>query len=126
MKIIYKIYGDWKKSEVNILATHGINVELGYDSFDIEEGIIYQELLPFLNKLKAQIFYGTLYDEEEIDSSSLLVYNGSWTNGYPQPENDFGYIGITFNKENYCKICGTGLIQQSPFLLKKEPKWKTK
>lgn len=127
MKIIYRVYGDWKKSDVAFLASKNINVKIGFDRFDIEEGPLYENLKSFIqDKTDGNISYGTIYDNKEINNASLLVYNATGADGYPQPEDDFGYIGTTYKKEWYCTVCGTGLIQQSPFRLKKAPKWGNK
>jgi hypothetical protein len=126
MRIVYKIYNDWKTSQIKILSQFNIKVEVGYDSFEIEEGDIYFQLKKYFNEWGVSEFYGTEYNEKEISSSKILIYNGSWSNGYPQPEDDFGYIGTTYKKESYCKNCGTGLVQQEPFRIKKEPNWGTK
>ncbi len=126
MKIIYRAYNDWKQDQVKYLSQYGINVELGYDRFDIEEGELYHKLKPYLEKIGTTYSVGTLYDVNEINSAKLLVYNGTWSNGYPQPEDDFGYICTTYKKAGCCKSCGTGLVQHEPFRLKKEPVWGNK
>ncbi len=126
MKIIYKIYNNWNQNQIKILNQFDIKVELGYDSFDIEEGDTYFKLEKYLKEWKVSEFYGTQYDIKEIESAKLLVYNGTWSNGYPQPEDDFGYIDRTYKRDGYCKSCGTGLLQQDSFRIKKEPIWGNK
>lgn len=126
MKIIYKIYNDWEQDQIKILNQFNINVELGYDSFEIEENEIYFKLKEYLEEWNVSGFFGTQFNDDEISSAKQVVYNGTWSNGYPQPEDDFGYIGSTYKVQGYCKSCGTGLVQQEPFRIKKEPNWGNK
>lgn len=42
--------------------------------------------------------------------------------GYPQPENDFGYIGKTYDRSNACLTCNIGLRQKDEFRFRSEPK----
>lgn len=126
MKIVHRIYHNWKQDHVKYLSQFNINVELGYDKFDIEEGEVYQKIKATLESWGTTSSVGTFYTESEIDTSFTLVYDGTWSNGYPQPESGFGYIGTTYKKEAWCKSCGIGLVQQEPFRLKKEPVWSNK
>lgn len=125
MKVIYRIYSDWDLARVGFLASHGIKVAPGFGSFEIEE-TGYLKLKDQLDKWNVDISYGTLYEEDEISNSSYLLYAGSWANGYPQPESNFGYIGTTYDDKHYCRTCGTGAVQQSAFRLKKRPNWGSK
>ena len=126
MKVIYRIFSEWSKDQVDYLSIHGIKAELGAFSFDLEEGEIFFKIKPFLDKIKASISWGTLYDFDEMDSAKLVAYQGSWTNGYPQPEENFKYREITYDSKSLCRTCGIGAIQQSAFRLKKNPVWGNK
>lgn len=44
--------------------------------------------------------------------------------GYPQPEDDFGYLNQTYDMTNACPICHIGLKQVDEFRFKSEPKAK--
>lgn len=123
MKIIYIIHNDWKKDQVKILASFGINVEVGFNRIDVEDGPLYEKIEDYLNDWEVEKSVGTLYDKTDIKKSDLLVYVSVWPNGYPQPENVPGYINLTYNTDNYCKDCGIGAVQKEPFRIKKEPKW---
>ena len=68
----------------------------------------------------------TEFTDDELNNASLLIYNYTWSNGYPQPEDNFQYKDTTYKKDNYCKSCGVGLVQQEPFRIRKEPVWKNK
>lgn len=41
--------------------------------------------------------------------------------GYPQPENDFGYLNLTYDSTVGCPTCGVGKSQCKPFRFKSEP-----
>ena len=42
--------------------------------------------------------------------------------GYPQPENNFGYIHKTYDSSNACLTCNIGLRQKDEFRFRNEPK----
>lgn len=44
--------------------------------------------------------------------------------GYPQPEDDFGYLNQTYDMTNACPTCHIGLKQVDEFRFKSEPKAK--
>lgn len=44
--------------------------------------------------------------------------------GYPQPQNDFGYINKTYDNLNACPTCNIGLKQKDEFRFRSEPKAK--
>lgn len=44
--------------------------------------------------------------------------------GYPQPEDNFGYINKTYDTTNACLTCNIGLIQKDEFRFRSEPKAK--
>lgn len=44
--------------------------------------------------------------------------------GYPQPEDDFGYLNQTYDMTNACSTCHIGLKQVNEFRFKSEPKAK--
>lgn len=44
--------------------------------------------------------------------------------GYPQPEDDFGYLNQTYDMTNACPTCHIGLKQTNEFRFKSEPRAK--
>ena len=44
--------------------------------------------------------------------------------GFPQPENDFGYIDKTYDSSSACVTCSIGLRQKDEFRFRSEPKAK--
>ncbi len=128
MKIIHKIGINPDNYQKQKLCDIGINVsQNSFQTFEIEENSEqFMRLKPYIEMWELPDMINTEFTNRELNAALLLVYNFTWVNGYPQPEDDFGYIGTTYKKEGYCKTCGTGLIQQAPFRLKKEPNWGTK
>jgi len=63
----------------------------------------------------------TRFSAGELDGASWLELVADWHRGYPQPENDFGYLQVTF--DDACRVCDVGRRQVEAFQLKGEPKW---
>lgn len=68
------------------------------------------------------ISFRTVFTEDEVDAAEWLEMGASGQHGYPQPEDDFGFIEATFDVSDYCHICGIGGLQNAPFRLRAEPK----
>lgn len=54
------------------------------------------------------------------DYCELLVTHA---NGYPQPEDDFGFLAQSYDTSRYCDECGAGAAQIAPFRVRKSLKW---
>jgi hypothetical protein len=126
MIIRYRIYGNWNPIQINILKNFNIHVELGHDSFNIDEGEDYFKLKPYLDGWGCNNLVGTFYDSKEVNEASKVVFEGYWINGYPQPDRKAGYLSLSYSFENYCEKCGSGLTQKAPIRVIKEPKWGSK
>jgi hypothetical protein len=82
---------------------------------------------PKVERLVAEHDVGThlvtlLYTKREIDAAEWLLMAALGNHGYPQPEDDFGYIEATYDVSGFCDVCGIGLVQKAPFRLRAEPK----
>lgn len=66
----------------------------------------------------------TEYSPKELAEAPLLEMIPEWHFGYPQPEGKFGYKSITYDARLGCRTCGIGLVQVSPFRMRKPPLWK--
>lgn len=129
MRIVHHFFTDCNTQQVEQLKSLGINLEVGYDSFQIEEGDVYQKIKPLMAKwgFDKNKGVGTFYNKKEIDSAELLEYGGAWINGYPQPEDNWiDSMDITYDLSKYCNKCGCGSIQKAPFRLKKRPVWRNR
>ncbi len=123
MKNLHKVFSDWSKKQIAILDKYNIKVETGYDSFWIEENNIYQQLKPYFDEWGIKETIISKFTQEEENNAERLVWAGTWANGYPMNDSDFGYQKTTYNDDNFCSTCGMGLIQKEPFRLKKAPNW---
>lgn len=129
MKFIHRIVFKPDKTQRRVLQELGISVPPYNDLFVFEfdekdEKLI--SLKPYIDKWQLVDNIRTEFTKKELDSASFLIWFPLWLNGYPMPDEDFGYIGTTYQKQGYCKVCGSGLLQQSPFRLRKSPKWGSK
>lgn len=68
----------------------------------------------------------TEFTDEEVAQAEWVQVLPTWQSGYPQPDNDFGYIGITYDGAKACSLCGIGYTQRAPFRFKGEPRWGAK
>ncbi|MBE6617816.1 MAG: hypothetical protein E7627_07770 [Ruminococcaceae bacterium] len=69
----------------------------------------------------------TVFSKKELNNAEWLSLRSKWHNGYPQPEESFGYENnITYSNEKLCSKCGAGLKQIGSFRLKKQPNWGNK
>jgi hypothetical protein len=65
----------------------------------------------------------TVFSPEEIAAASWLVIRAQSHSLYPQPEDDLGYLNVTYDLSKYCGQCGIGAVQKAPFRLRAEPRW---
>jgi hypothetical protein len=63
-----------------------------------------------------------LFTRKEIEGAEWLEARAQGHHGYPQPEDNFGYIQQTYDTTGYCPRCGIGGVQKAPFRLRAEPK----
>jgi hypothetical protein len=68
-------------------------------------------------------FVMTRFSADEISAASWLELVPDWHHGYPQPDEDFGFLRVTYDLGSFCTVCGMGLRQKAPFQMKREPKW---
>jgi hypothetical protein len=62
-----------------------------------------------------------IFTRDETDSAEWLEVGAVGHHGYPQPEDDFGYLEATYDTGAYCRHCGIGAVQKAPFRLRAEP-----
>lgn len=65
----------------------------------------------------------TKFTPSEFRNASHMNMVSSWHYSYPMPDDDSGYLAITYDGNSGCNKCGIGLRQKSPFRMKGEPKW---
>jgi len=63
-----------------------------------------------------------IFTEAEMNSAEWFLVSALGHHGYPQPEDDFGYIDVTYESGSCCPVCRIGKVQVAPFRLRTEPK----
>lgn len=108
--------------------------KIEYDYDDIFHSVVLEVFIdePYWNELESlfekQNINPTLvekvYTQNELDNFEWFELRSSYRLGYPQPEEDFRHI--TYNNDNFCNKCGSGLIQKDSFYINKLPKFKSR
>lgn len=122
MKIMYHVALNWDDNKIKIMKSYGVYPKEGYSAVQIEDEV-YDKVKKYILKWKGSegIRYPS-FSNEEIQESLLSARCGGYEHGYPMPDMDFGYRKATYNLDNYCDLCGTGLKQNNSFYLKSIPK----
>lgn len=127
MKILHNIALSVSEESQKKFKELGIELELGFSSFKIEENSdAWSQVKELVNKYDAVDTASTKFTKQELDSSGLLALNSTWHCGYPEPSQDFGYLSETYDLSNYCQECGVGKLQMNSFRFRGEPKWGAK
>jgi hypothetical protein len=107
----------YKKDLESIITSfkYNLEVKLYEDEEHTDELIRKLKSFDFLHQV------GTVYEKVDITNADWFWIT-SGEHQYPQPEDDFGYLNVTFNLDNYCSTCGIGKTQNNPFRLKTIPK----
>jgi hypothetical protein len=109
------------------LSDFGVEVSLGFASFDIDESISsWKSLQHKILEWGAVDVATTQFTSTELSEASFLKVDPAWHWGYPQPETKRGYLAATYKAECFCPLCGCGAIQVAPFKIKSEPQWRKK
>lgn len=81
------------------------------------------ELFQFLQKEEIPSITECIYSKAEMEKASWFSIRSKFRWEYPQPEDCFNFVNITYDSMNYCNICGYGLKQKEEFRINKSPKW---
>ncbi len=96
----------------------------GFTTFEVDESNdAWFSLKRWIVKWRAVDSVTTLFSNEERTTARWLELEPEWHHGYPQPEEDFGYLSVTYDLTEYCASCGLGTKQRAPFRMRSEPKW---
>jgi len=124
VKILHRITITADSGIQNQLRGLGIEVEQGFVTFEIDESnVSWPELEPMLSAWQAVDVVTTKFTKSELKKATNLRMAPSWQHGYPQPDDDFGYLTASYDLTDYCAECGVGKRQIAPFRMKGEPKW---
>jgi hypothetical protein len=68
-------------------------------------------------------FKEPVFTKKEMESAEYfeVVLVAQW--GYPQPEDDFGYEKLSFDRSTTCPLCGEGATQTKPYHISGHPKF---
>jgi len=110
---------------------NGIGVSVGdsgfcsFDAFESQGN--WREINEWIIRRSPIDIVETQFSRQEMMAAKWLQMLPNWHWGYPQPdEGNFGYRNATYDLENYCDLCGVGLIQKRNFIMKSEPNWKNR
>ena len=126
MDIIYHITFTEDESPTLINYFNKNNIEYKYNGFfyltDLsEQNPHWLNVLKIIQKDDVSYTVETIFSKDELNSAEWLRVRSCWKFDYPQPEDS--YESITYSLDSHCAECGSGLLQETPFRLKKEPKW---
>jgi rRNA maturation protein Nop10 len=126
MEIVHRVGFNRSFQSAKLPELEGIELEEVGDVavFEIEESNkMWPAVFAWISKVKASDIVTTKFTRMEIGGARWVVMRSDWLWSYPQPEKDFGYLGVTYDLRNYCDKCGAGAVQKEPFRMSGEPKW---
>jgi hypothetical protein len=124
MKITHRISLSVDKKIKKTLSSIGIEIEFGFVSFEIDEDNSgWLKLEPLIQEWQAVDIIKTKFTKSELDKVKYLKLSANWHWGYPQPDDDFGYLNESYDLSKYSSISGIGKVQKAPIRIKGEPKW---
>jgi hypothetical protein len=128
MRIVHDIAASVTEETAAELRALGIELSsTGFITFDVDEGDAkWPRVAEWTARHGAVDTVRTEFTSDEIGRATWLELMPEWHHGYPQPEEDFGYLQVTYDLRDYCNACGMGLRQRSAFRMKREPKMGTK
>src|SRR5262245_10162395 len=98
MEINHRVSLCWDKIKRGQLADLGIEVNEGFDAFEISESNAawpdVQRLIAAWDPVDVVI---TEFSRSELRSASYLKIGADGHHGYPQPEKGFGYLKETYD-----------------------------
>lgn len=123
MKNFYQIFKNWDANQVEILKSLGLNVQPGAHSILIYDQRMFDKLEPLFKQWNAMVTIGSKFSDYDYSNARILNIVPDWQIQYPQPEDDFAYMEVTYDLKNYCSSCGAGAVQKGPFRIQKDVKW---
>lgn len=129
MRFVHRITMNAGPDSLGVLTRLGIGFQgpiplaSSFCWFEIAESHpAWNEVKSYLSEWDAGDNVRTIFTKTEMKNAPCWQMMPSWMSGYPQPEGDFGYQDLCFDKQ-LCKRCGIGRKQIAPMRLKGEPKW---
>lgn len=88
-----------------------------------EDNEYWSEINELMEKHSCIPIIECIYTKQELKEAEWLTIRSTWRNEYPQPDDDYAYMSITYDNSNFCSSCGSGLIQKDNFRLRMAPQW---
>ncbi|MGE8273680.1 hypothetical protein [Stenotrophomonas sp.] len=132
MKIKYRYAFSWSANKASALEQLGIvvNPSSSMDGTDciavahsIEGSPGWAEASSLIRQWGGSTRITTDFSDAEISAADYCELQVTHANGYPQPEDDFGFLTQTYDTSNYCDECGAWAVQNAPFRVRKSLKW---
>lgn len=82
------------------------------------------EISEFLKRTHFLVLTDMVFSKEELLAAPWIRIRTTSRYGYPQPDDNFEYKRITYERNGKCGTCKAGLSQADAFRLKKIPSWK--
>ena len=132
MKIRYRLAFAWRIEWVEKLRKIGLSVSPpvldpgngGVAITCVEEGHPgWSEACDLVRSWNGTILHTTEFSAKDVAGAEYCALSPTHYDGYPQPDDDFGYIETTYDVRDYCRECGVGLRQVAPFRMRKSLKW---
>ena len=113
MKIIHKVFANEEmefKSELDM-----VKISYKYEESIVGRSITFEinenhthwpHIKKLIKKHNISDYVYTKFSTEELHAASFLGIMPSWHYGYPMPDDDFGYLGLTYDLSRYCENCG--------------------
>lgn len=124
MKIVHRISGNVTVMMKETLRSMGFDVDTGLSTLEVEESDArWDTIKNYASEWGFVDITSTDFTIDELKHADWLKMGPAWHHGYPQPEDDFGYLERTYDLSRYCSKCGIEKKQRSPFRFKREPRW---
>jgi hypothetical protein len=124
LEIVHRITLNAGEQERTELARMGIDIGMGFVAFDVAESADWWPAVEqWMALRRPSEVVSTTFSDRELAEADWLAIGPSWHHGYPQPEDDFGYLEETYALSAYCAPCGVGRKQIRPFRMRGEPSW---
>src|SRR6266849_2102839 len=116
MQIIHRISISTTPEIRKELSSLGVVVGEGLVTFEVDETHkSWRGLKLWIDERRAVDIVTTKFSNREIAHARWLELVPTWHHGYPQPEDNFGYREVTYDRSEYCAQCGIGAKQKAPF-----------
>lgn len=124
MRIVHRYTVNAGDRERADLRRAGIEIGPGLVTFEIEESDArWPAVEAWVVERQPVDVVRTEWTDAEIAAADWLALRPDWHHGYPQPEEGFRYLDVTYDRTDACDACGMGRRQKAPFRMKGEPKW---